>query len=634
MNIGITEAIQHFFSNPSFDLIYSEAVANAFDAGAKNINIKIRLDSFNEANTLQLEIEDDGCGFTNKNFEKFSSLLKKSDNSHKGLGRLIFLQYFNNVLIESVYDNKKKRIFTFNESFDGSNFTDEQLDEEKNNYTKLIFKNFSNQKLNTYSNVRAISIKEYLLSQFLPRLLSMKETGIRFTIQIETDVLEENRDNQFYSDSVSITEADLPEMEEIIIKDTGLDLFDDELKMLYTVDEDYNGRVSTAICVDERAIEIQILKNEKIPEKINGIFLLQSDFFNSKVDDSRQELLLNDYEKKLVEKIFLEKISEVLNDKFPEIAEKNKETSKKLCSCYPHLEGYFSNKSICLIDENKTLEEAQSKFFKEQKEVLGAKKLTDKQYEMSLNHATRVLTEYVLYRNIIIEKLKNITGDEKEAKIHNLIVPMQQTFSSNSFINDLYNNNAWLLDDKYMSYRTILSDENMSQLISKISEEEELQSDDLRPDIAFVFSDDINQVTHPVDVVIVELKKKGLGYLGNYTVVKQLEQRARRLLGLYPDKIQRMWFFGIVEFDKELKIEMSEDWTPLYSTGEVYYKTRYLKPVDKNLNIIGEEKPVSITLMSFDALWQDAKLRNETLLTILRESIKKYSKNFNEDSKN
>lgn len=265
---------------------------------------------------------------------------------------------------------------------------------------------------------------------------------------------------------------------------------------------------------------------------------------------------------------------------------------------------------------------------------MGAKKLTDKQYEMSLNHATRVLTEYLLYRNIIIEKLKNITGDEKEAKIHNLIVPMQQTFSSNSFINDLYNNNAWLLDDKYMSYRTILSDENMSQLISKISEEEELQSDDLRPDIAFVFSDDINQVTHPVDVVIVELKKKGLGYLGNYTVVKQLEQRARRLLGLYPDKIQRMWFFGIVEFDKELKIEMSEDWTPLYSTGEVYYKTRYLKPVDKNLNIIGEEKPVSITLMSFDALWQDAKLRNETLLTILRESIKKYSKNFNEDSKN
>ena len=33
MEIGITEAIQHFFSNPSFELIYSEALANALDAG-------------------------------------------------------------------------------------------------------------------------------------------------------------------------------------------------------------------------------------------------------------------------------------------------------------------------------------------------------------------------------------------------------------------------------------------------------------------------------------------------------------------------------------------------------------------------------------------------------------------------
>lgn len=629
MNIGITEAIQHFFSNPSFDLIYSEAVANAFDASAKNIKIKISLDSFNEANTLQLEIEDDGCGFTNKNFDKFKSLLKKSDNSHKGLGRLIYLQYFKEVCIESIYSNTKKRTFTFNDTFDGSVFTDEQLEEEKDNYTKLIFKNFSNQKLNTYSNVRASSIKDYLLKQFLPRLLSMKETGIKFSIQIETDVIEENPENQFYSDIVSITENDLPEMKELIIKTDGLDLFQDELKMLYTVGEDYKHKISTAICVDDRAIEIPILKNEKIPEKINGIFLLQSDFFDSRTDDSRQELVLDENEKRLVEKIYLENISKVLNEEFPEIAENNEETSKQLSSRYPHLEGYFSNKSICLLDENKILEEAQTKFFKEQKEILGAKKLSERQYELSLNHATRVLTEYVLYRNIIIEKLKNITGDEKEAKIHNLIVPMQQTFSANSFINDIYNNNAWLLDDKYMSYRTILSDENMSELISKISDDEELQSDDLRPDIAFVFSDDIETSSHPVDVVIVELKKKGLGYLGNSTVVKQLEQRARRLLSLYPDKIQRMWFFGIVEFDNELKVEMAEDWTPLYSSGEAFYKTKKINPVDKNLNIIGEGKPVSITLMSFDALWQDAKSRNETFLKILKESIRKYSENIN-----
>ena len=47
-----------------------------------------------------------------------------------------------------------------------------------------------------------------------------------------------------------------------------LSLFEDELKMFYTVDEKYDGRVSTAICVDERAIEIA---EEKILEAMENL---------------------------------------------------------------------------------------------------------------------------------------------------------------------------------------------------------------------------------------------------------------------------------------------------------------------------------------------------------------------------
>ena len=52
MNIGINEAIEHFFSNPSFELIYLEAVANALDAGARKINIYISLESYKHPNTF------------------------------------------------------------------------------------------------------------------------------------------------------------------------------------------------------------------------------------------------------------------------------------------------------------------------------------------------------------------------------------------------------------------------------------------------------------------------------------------------------------------------------------------------------------------------------------------------------
>ena len=627
MEIGITEAIQHFFSSPAFNLIYSEALANALDAGATNILININIESFKNVESLEIVIEDDGEGFTEKNFSKFSKLMAKDDNSHKGLGRLVYLKYFKTVEIESVFENNNKRSFIFDNDFKGLSKS-EILDSEEKSYTKLTFKNFANNRLNTYENIKASSIKDYLTAQFLPRLFSFKQQNKNFYIQISTNVSEENTEMELYSETQAIQNCDLPELEEKEITDAGLDIFNESFKILYNVSGDFSGKLTTAICVDGRAIEIPLLKTEKIPPKIGGVFLLTSKFLDEKTNSDRQDLILDESYRKKIYQLFAENISEILNNKFPEIAERNKEVSQKLSSRYPHLEGYFSKKTICLLDENKTLDDAQSKFFKEQKEILGASELNDDLYKKSFQHATRTLAEYILYRNIIIEKIKSVTGEDKEAKIHNIITPMQTTLNAKDFINDIYTNNAWILDDKYMAYQSILSDKNIKELISSISKKEELQSDDLRPDLALVFSEDIEKTQHPVDVVIVELKKKDLGYLDNTRVVEQLKQRARRLLGLYPDKIQRMWFFGIVEFDDELKIELDEEWTPIYSEGESYYRSFCLQAIDKDMNRIGDKKyPVSLTLLSFDALWKDAKTRNDTFLKILKESIRKYANN-------
>ena len=104
-----------------------------------------------------------------------------------------------------------------------------------------------------------------------------------------------------------------------------------------------------------------------------------------------------------------------------------------------------------------------------------------------------------------------------------------------------------------MTYSTILSDKDMSELIDVITEGEEKSQDDSRPDIALVFSGN-PQAKQKVDVVIIELKKKGLKLAKNEEVISQLRQRARRLMKYYNDKIQRIWFYGIVEFNDELKI--------------------------------------------------------------------------------
>lgn len=44
MRINIKQAIKLFFANPSFDMVFTEAVANSLDAGASKIDIKISIE--------------------------------------------------------------------------------------------------------------------------------------------------------------------------------------------------------------------------------------------------------------------------------------------------------------------------------------------------------------------------------------------------------------------------------------------------------------------------------------------------------------------------------------------------------------------------------------------------------------
>lgn len=231
--------------------------------------------------------------------------------------------------------------------------------------------------------------------------------------------------------------------------------------------------------------------------------------------------------------------------------------------------------------------------------------------------------EYILYRNVIIKNLKQIDKTNPEADIHDIIVPRKKVCAKVGFINDLYTNNAWLLDDKYMSYSTILSDLEMSKLIPYLALDGENVDDEKRPDIAIVFSNDIHapaEVQPKTDVVIVELKKLGLPLAKKEEVVSQLKQRARKLAKYYPDKIQRIWFYGIVDIDAEFRIALKEEnYTELFSAGSLFYKEHtVILDEDKNIRI-----PFGLYVLSFDAFLKDAESRNSTFLNVLKQGFQK-----------
>ena len=298
----------------------------------------------------------------------------------------------------------------------------------------------------------------------------------------------------------------------------------------------------------------------------------------------------------------------------PSFGEKRLSIAKSFSKKYPFLTGYFDSETIGLIDENKSLSLAQNQFLLDQKSVLEASALDDKLFEKSLTLSSRILAQYILYRNIIIKKLQDMTPDNSEADIHNLIIP-KKTIIEGGISRDLYNNNIWLFDDKYMSFTTILSDEEMSDLTDKISEKEEIE-DKKRPDIAIVFSKDI-KTEGPVDVVIVEIKKKGASLDENVKVTVQLWQRAKKLLQYYPEKIQRIWFYGVISIDNEFSSYLKDyKWKELFSLGNCFYQ-------EQQLSINQTTVPVGFFLLPYNTLLADAAARNETFLRILKENISK-----------
>lgn len=615
MKINLKQAVRYFFNNPSLELVYVEAVANSIDAGATKIDIEIEIEEISKPETLTILIRDNGEGFTEKRYSKFSELMKVEDDSHKGLGRLVFLSYFDKVEITS-YFNKNKRTFEYSTEFDEAQMQLEKTQTEKQQ-TELKFSDYQLKKIATHDFVSPSYLKKRLLEEFYPRLYLMKQDSKELEINITLNLKKQDSRFELASETKQISINEIEELKIEPIDASMLKMFE-KMELHYSIKEKSGEKtVITALCIDGRSYKVDIITDENIPFGYEMIFLLNSSYFDGKVSGSRQELNIPEKDRNPVKKLFRTKIMEVLQKEIPVIAENNQKTKENLADTYPHLLGYFETDTIGFVKREETIKKAQEKFFKDQREVLEATKLTEEKYQKSLELSSRALTEYILYRQLTIDKLKMIDKKNSEADIHNLIVPMGKKLSKSNFMNDLYSNNAWLLDDKYMTYKTILSDKVMTEVVKAITDED-TNTDTSEPDLTLIFSNDPEK-TEKVDVVIVELKKRGVKLEDNVTAIVQLEKRATKLMQYYPNKIQRIWFYAIVEFNDELKLYLENNrYTSLFSTDTLYYteKQQKLKLTDTNFVSVG------YYVLSLDAFINDADARNSTFLNILKEHFK------------
>lgn len=610
MEVNVQKAVKMFFSNSSFEMIYNEALANALDAGANEIRINISLPDPTQLQNLQLTISDNGVGFDDYRFGKFSKLFDVEEQSHKGLGRLVYLCYFERVYVESTYnEGTKKRTFTFDDGFNGEN-TVEDIEPYPCG-SSLTMQGFAGERLHRNDNINPNHIKSLLMENFYMRLYKKRLNDERIRVIIESHV------GGSRIEAIVDTD-DMPDFS-ILPLEHQLDLFN-SIDLYYSVREtdEVGKKPITAIAVDDRCHQVAIIDDENLPAGYEMIFLLISESFQGAIDESRQNLTLSGTDLGNIKRLFREGIAHVINENFPRIAEANKEREESLKNTYPHLSGYFKTSDIGFSSHNDILKDAQEQFFRDQREILSATTLSDEQYEKSLTLAARSLAEYILFRQNVISKMKAFDKANLEADLHNLIAPKGSEFQEGELYKDLYRNNVWVLDDKFMSYCTVLSEAEMSKVINVITDGEVKDPDDDRPDITLFFSADPTKGDRMLDVVVVELKRLGITPEQNSIVEFQLDTRTQRLADYYGRRIQRMWFYGIVEFSEKYRMHLiNNGYSPLFSNGSVFFKS---KPVYMDL-----EKSSSVVqnsyIMDFKALAEDANSRNETFLKILKHQF-------------
>ena len=491
MRVNTKQAVRLFFQNPSLEQVFKEAIANALDANATKITVDVYIDSFEKQESLQLTITDNGEGFTDKRYGKFCELLDVEEDSHKGVGRLVYLSYFDTITIDSVFEGQNRR-FTFNDTFDKDK-TDMTIvpEEARPKETKIIFKDCSLKRLSSYVVITPDYLKRQILQEFFPRFYLMRNEGRDFLISFKIEIPHKNKKHVISSYYAEISRDDVPDMQNVPIESESLDLFANTTMdyVVKKVDNYYETFLMTALCVDNRTKVLDdIVAAENLPS--NGysfIFILHSSYFKGKVDPARQALTLNEQELKTIKTLFREKVAEMIEKEIPSIKERNQKTKESLFKTYPHLVGYFTEGEVGIVNRSRSIEDAQKNFMRDQKDILEASSLEGDRYDKALDVSSRTLAQYILYREKIIGKIEEYTADNSEADLHNLILP-KRTIMASGDMDGIYTNNLWLLDNKYMTYTTAMSERTMTEVLDEIVKKANEVEDDGRPDIAIVFS--------------------------------------------------------------------------------------------------------------------------------------------------
>lgn len=601
-----------------------EAIVNSLDADATNIKVKFdtEFDEDKKVNFVTgFSITDDGDGFNEKNTDTFFEMMQMDKQKGKlGSGRFIWLKVFDKVIINSKSSNKDTYI-NFVKNYDEISSQEKPANNETTS-TTIVFSNVTKEyeDKKPVFDIEGLKIKiEY---QLLPKLLLLKQKEKRtFNIVIG-------------SEFNKITDENLPPMDEddFNVKTSKGEA---DFKLFYKVTKDGKS-INVGYYVAHGRQVKEFTKEAKLPnlpENASVIMFLTSKYFDNAVGDSRNELEIDmnnttkafplsfsDINEKL--KIHAD---EIINNAIPEIKASNERAKEQAIKEVPYLVSYIKSDVYGIRTKTGWQNYAKQKFEKDEKEVtakfkkvLDGKDITTDEYERIVQEYKRVgeieLGRYIAYREQIIKHLRKLEKDSStdEGKLHDVFITYidkckKEEGNKNQTFDCYTDANLWLLDDKFMFYKNVFSDEKIKNIKNIIMEEDAYYSENnTEPDIT-IFYDKKNDKK---DVVVVEFKAIKINSSEAKHKATSIEQ-INTNIGIIKKEIEginNFYGFIITKLDeKTIERLLINDAQKLYSNGEIPYFYLYNKNNASHTYIV-----------DIRSIIQDASIRNKVFLDVLK----------------
>jgi len=600
---------EHYKGGVSARDVIREALTNAIHAGGKSILVDLHFSErqqeiapFTEERRVleQITIVDDGEGFTPENLAFFDEICTshKDNIGGKGVGRLAFLKYANKVEIKSQLASELVD-FTYTPEF--------KLEDVKRTpgggsaSTSITLRELK-EKINTQVAKLVNSICDDLRLLLFLKHQNGQSIKLKFT----------HNSRQPFDDVFAFSGEDIKSE-----LDREFELDGVKFKCYAFRDEPPRKGIVALLCADEICIEEYIIS--KRFDVCRHLIFVTSEYFNDRSNMERQRLELPKTDQdadmispisrdKLMPRIHQECLSMIDESAEGDIDQFKNDNIQKLKKYYPFIKVESLGGNAALLDADEVVKTYRAQQARKEDLVVEALESGKAVSWDDVSHlASEDLARFIVHRALVIDSLANMPLTSAEDAIHSAILPKRSDGA------EIRENNVWLVDDKFLSYSSIYSDETLAKIVQEVGRSVESKQQ-RRPDVAAFFSKDSEN--QPNKLVIIEFKKPGADIFDNNKALQQCRLYAGELSDRIPT-VREVFAFSIVEVDDEFYRDMKQTgFKDVFSLNDRVVYNDFL---------IGSksEVPLHLYVMPALALIKDAKARNRVFEEVLQFDVKK-----------